>query len=152
MLPNTTRRVEEHTDQDINERISRQIEDNVAQYSQQDRDQLSRRIRELDQEWDIERTLEANAASLSLVGLGLGAFVDRRFFILPTLVVGFLLQHAVQGWCPPVPLFRQLAFRTAREIETERYALKTIRGDFDNLSQRDSANGDVAQIMEAVRR
>lgn len=152
MLPNTTRRVEEHTDQDINERISRQIEDNVAQYSQQDRDQLSRRIRELDQEWDIERTLEANAASLSLVGLGLGAFVDRRFFILPTLVVGFLLQHAVQGWCPPVPLFRQLGFRTAREIETERYALKTIRGDFDNLSQRDFANGDVAQIMEAVRR
>jgi hypothetical protein len=33
---------------------------------------------------------------------------------------GFLLQHALQGWCPPVPLLRQLGFRTSYEIEEER--------------------------------
>jgi hypothetical protein len=45
----------------------------------------------------VERTLEANAATIALIGLGLGAFVDRRFFALPGIVAGFLLQHAVQG-------------------------------------------------------
>jgi hypothetical protein len=55
--------------------------------------------------------------SPSLIGLALGAAVDRRFFILPGLVAGFLLQHAVQGWCPPVTFFRRGGFRTAAEIE-----------------------------------
>ncbi|MBX9677636.1 MAG: hypothetical protein K2X38_02650 [Gemmataceae bacterium] len=79
---------------------------------------------------DVERTLEANAASVSLIGSLLGFTVDRRFFALPGLVAGFLLQHAVQGWCPPLPIFRHLGFRTAREIDDERNALKSMRGDY----------------------
>jgi thiol-disulfide isomerase/thioredoxin len=39
-----------------------------------------------------------------LLGIGLEAFVNRRFFMLPEVVAGFLLQHAMQGWCPPVRL------------------------------------------------
>jgi hypothetical protein len=42
----------------------------------------------------------------------------------------FLFQHAVQGWCPPVPILRRLGYRTAREIDDERAALKALRGDF----------------------
>jgi hypothetical protein len=30
----------------------------------------------------------------------------------------------VQGWCPPIPILRRLAFRTTYEIEEERQALK----------------------------
>ena len=45
----------------------------------------------------------------------------------------FLLQHALQGWCPPLPLFRRLGVRTAREIARERYALQALRGDFDDV-------------------
>lgn len=52
----------------------------------------------------------------------LGTFVNRRWF---------LLQHAVQGWCPPLPVFRRLGVRTAREIHEEILALKAMRGDFD---------------------
>ena len=26
-------------------------------------------------------------------------------------VLAFLLQHALQGWCPPMPVFRWLGFR-----------------------------------------
>jgi hypothetical protein len=52
-----------------------------------------------------------------LIGLALGATVDRRFFLVPGLVAGFLLQHAVQGWCPPIPFFRRRGFRTASEID-----------------------------------
>jgi hypothetical protein len=104
----------------------------------------------LDREWDIERTLEANAASVVLIGCALGAFVDRRFFALPAVVGAFLLQHAVQGWCPPLPVFRRAGVRTSAEIDHERYALKAIRGDF----QRASAVGraDASRVVEATRR
>jgi len=90
-------------------------------------------LAELDREWDIERVLEANAASVSLIGSTLGFTIDRRFFALPMVVAAFLLQHALQGWCPPVPLFRHLGFRTASEIDHERYALKALRGDFRDV-------------------
>jgi hypothetical protein len=68
-----------------------------------------------------------------LIGVTLGATVDRRWFALPAVIGAFLLQHAVQGWCPPLPVFRQLGFRTASEIDYERYALKALRGDFAQL-------------------
>jgi Protein of unknown function (DUF2892) len=77
----------------------------------------------------MERVLEANAATLALAGTLLGAF-DKRFLVLAAAVSAFLLQHALQGWCPPVPFFRKRGFRTMREIDTERYALKALRGDF----------------------
>jgi hypothetical protein len=61
--------------------------------------------------------------------------VDRRFVAVPLVVTGFLLQHALQGWCPPLPVLRRLGVRTAREIERERTALKALRGDFDELAR-----------------
>ncbi len=84
----------------------------------------------MDEEWNIERALEANAAAAMLVGLGLGLTVSRKLLVIPAIVGGFLLQHALQGWCPPVPIMRRLGFRTPSEIARERYALKAIRGDF----------------------
>ena len=59
---------------------------------------------ELDREWDIERMLEGTASSIGLAGLLLGATVNRKWFLLPFMVSGFLLKHAVDGWCPPVPV------------------------------------------------
>ncbi len=49
------------------------------------------------------------------------------------MVGGFLLQHAVQGWCPPLPVFRQMGVRTQTEIDEKRAALKALRGDFQNV-------------------
>jgi hypothetical protein len=37
--------------------------------------------------------------------------------------LGFMLMHAVVGWCPPVSVFRRLGCRTMREIDRERSAL-----------------------------
>ncbi len=102
MMPATVRRVDENTDEAINDRIYRQTVRNLSHFATQDSTEINRRLEELDHEWDVERTLEANAATLALFGIGLGAFVDRRFFLFPALVTGFLLQHAVQGWCPPI--------------------------------------------------
>ncbi len=46
------------------------------------------------------------------------------------VVAAFLLQHALQGWCPPLPLLRRLGIRTAAEIHDEIIALRILRGDF----------------------
>src|SRR4051794_27739907 len=100
MLPSTTARVPEHTPQGYNEAIRRRTEDDVASHAAAP-EAIERRLRELDREWDIERCLEANASALALTGVGLAALVNRRFLLLPGLVCGFLLQHALQGWCPP---------------------------------------------------
>ena len=154
MMPSTTRRVEQYTDEAINARIHRQTERNVADVSGLGHDAINRRLEELAHEWDIERTLEANAASLALIGLGLGTFVNRRFFVLPAVIAGFLLQHAIQGWCPPVPVFRRLGVRTAREISAERYALKALRGDFEDLpAQADvKKKGQVHRVLSVMDR
>ena len=158
MIPTTTR-VEQHTDEAINKKIRLQTERNISHMAHRGRDERGRdeidwRLKELDHEWDMERTLEANAASLALIGLGLGAFVDRRFLVLPAVVAGFLLQHAVQGWCPPVPVFRRLGIRTANEISTERYALKAVRGDFEDLPDQPSLaeRGQARRILSVIDR
>jgi hypothetical protein len=153
VIPSTVERVPQHTADQVNKEIRRQTEERVAQYAEAGREAIDRRLAELDQEWDIERTLEANAATASLVGLTLGATVDRKWFLFPAVVAGFLLQHAVQGWCPPLPIFRRLGFRTQPEIDYERYALKSLRGDFRNLPASGGGNGASAkQVVEAMRR
>ena len=149
LVPPTTDRVPRHTDDNINERIIRQTESNVRHYAVDPR-LIDMRLKELDREWDIERALEANAAAISLIGLLLGRLVNRRWYVLPAAVATFLLQHAVQGWCPPVGLFRRLGVRTQREIDEERYALKVIRGDFDAVDRQERQ--PVHEIMEAIRR
>ena len=142
MIPATTERVPRHTAEEVNEYIRRQTETNVARYANASPQAIERRLRQLDEEWDIERTLEANAATVSLVGSLLGATVDRRFFLLPAAVAAFLLQHAIEGWCPPLTFFRRRGVRTASEIDRERYALKALRGDFTNVEAPTQFSGE----------
>jgi hypothetical protein len=144
-LPKTTERVPRHTAKRVNREIEEKTDRGLARYAAQPHE-IAARLEALDREWDIERTLEANAATASLVGIVLGATVDRRFFALPAVVAAFLLQHALQGWCPPLPVFRRMGFRTQSEIEEERYALKALRGDF-----RDVEGGDARGAWAAVR-
>src|ERR671918_1589278 len=116
MLPATTSRVAEQTADHVNAAIWRQTEENVARYSSQGPDALRRRLEELDREWDMERALEANASLAALLGLSLGALVDRRFFIFPAIVAGFFFDHRVEGGCPPLPVLRRLGLPASTEI------------------------------------
>lgn len=123
-------RVRKNTAEELNRKIDEDFESMVRLYCQADRELIDRRLKALDREWDMERTLEANASSLALAGTALGVLGSRKWLVVPMVIAGFLLNHAVRGWCPPVPAFRRLGVRTCREIERERYALKAIRGDF----------------------
>jgi hypothetical protein len=58
---------------------------------------------------------------------------DKRWLAFPALVTAFLFQPAVQGWCPPLPMLRRLGLPDGREIDTERSALKALRGDFTSV-------------------
>jgi len=150
MLPSTTRRVTQNTSDQLNDEIVRQTRDAIWQAVNDGPDGIDRRIDDLDREWDIERILEAHASTAFLAGLLLGATVHRRFFVLPGVVAAFLLQHALQGWCPPVPFFRRLGVRTQTEIERERCALKLIRGDFTGAHAPTSGR-DAQPVEQALR-
>jgi len=135
MLPTTVDRVPQNTAEEHNLRIRQEMEDRLARIERSGPAGIEKRLEELDAEWDIERVLETNASTAVLIGVSLGTFVNKRFFALPAVVAGFLMQHALQGWCPPVPFFRWLGVRTQSEIEQERYALKAIRGDFQRVAE-----------------
>lgn len=152
MIPSTTHRVSLNTADHINDRIRRRTEENIACVVAGGPEAISDRLAELDQEWDIERILEANAAALSLVGLTMGATVSRKWFLFPAVIAGFLLQHAMQGWCPPVPVFRRMGIRTQSEIDYERYALKALRGDFNEIQKADGkAKSAANNALRAVK-
>lgn len=151
MIPPTSQRVPQQTCEQINRRIQQETHDRVARFRNASPAVISQRLLELEQEWDIERVLEANAATLSMLGLTLGATRDRRWFALPAIIGGFLLQHAVQGWCPPLGLFRRLGVRTQREIDEERFALKVLRGDFRHTVGDDQHIARADAVLKAVQ-
>ncbi|KAF1049131.1 YgaP family membrane protein [Xylophilus sp.] len=126
----TASRVTANTSDFINRRIREETDASVRGLAGAGTAVINVRLRELDQEWDIERCLETGASSLIVLGTALGLTAHRRWLLLPAGVAAFLLQHALQGWCPPLPVFRRLGVRTAEEINVERYALKALRGDF----------------------
>ena len=149
----TADRVRQNTALEINARLDRETEDRIGYYATRSREEITNRIRELDREWDMERLLETNASALAFCGIALAATHSRRWLIVPGIVSAFLFQHAVQGWCPPVPLFRRLGVRTRKEIDRERYALKALRGDFKEVSRfnEEEASRRAQSALDAVR-
>jgi hypothetical protein len=146
-------RVRAHTAPEINAEIDDRTRDRLFEYSTLSDAEIAQRIGALDREWDVERYLETLAPSLALTGITLGLTRNRKWFALPVAVLGLFIQHAIQGWCPPLPVLRRLGIRTRREIEEERYALKALRGDFAALPPDAPQNRAVRvdAALEAVR-
>lgn len=138
--------VREASAPEINANIDRDIEASIQYYAGRPRHELDGRIAELEREWDIERWLETNASILALSGVALGVLRNRLWLGLPVVVAGFLLQHAIRGWCPPVPVFRRLGARTRKEIDHELYSLRVLRGDFAHLVRVPEANDEVPAL------
>jgi hypothetical protein len=129
----TKDRVRAHTARKTNRLIEREIQRRLVYAASENSRAVSRRIAELDEAWDIERWLQANASVLAITGVVLGLTVNKKFLALPCIVLPLLFQHAVQGWCLPIPLLRRFGVRTRRELDAEKFALKAIRGDFETL-------------------
>ena len=128
-------RVQQATSSSTNRQIEAETWERVAAYRDKTPEEISARIEELNEEWDIELYLGVNMSSLALSGLAVAAITrNRSWNILPAVVLAFFFQHSVQGWCPPLPILRKFKIRTSKEIEQEKYALKVMRGDFKNLT------------------
>lgn len=127
-------RVREKTSEEHNLKMDQRVVNQVFKYRKLSPGELTYRLEKLYKEWDIERALEVNAASLGATGFVLGRLFGRAWYLLPFVAIGFILQHGIQGWCPPIPLLRRLGFRTRQEIDEEIFALKVLRGDFDTIS------------------
>lgn len=123
----------------VNQKIQQGMRERIIAAANKSPEELTQRIKELEQEWDIERMLEANAAIVSATGLMFSRLFGRKWLLLPALALPFLFMHATQGWCPPLPVFRRFGVRTRREIDAEIYALRLLRGDFDALDKRERA-------------
>lgn len=141
-----TDRVRKNSSNTVNNSIDQDIAQHVNDMSNKSPEAINERIRQLEQEWDVERNLEVIAPSLILGGLALGAFANKKWLALPGLVAAFLLQHGIQGWCPPVPVLRFFKIRTKGEIDREKYALKALKGDFEKTA----ADKSTSTIIDAV--
>jgi len=126
-------RVRDHSAHSVNQEIVRDIDRNVEHCIRGGREAISRRLAELDREWDIDRVLMANFAVAGGIAYGVGVhryanrplLAKRRtgFLYFFAAQLGFLLMHAGVGWCPPMVLWRRLGARTKTEIEVERSLL-----------------------------
>ena len=125
-------RVRKHTSEDVNRRIDQQTRERIERTSRASPVEIGRRLAELDREWDIDRAVMANFAIVGGTALTLGIRNIRPskkgngWLYLFGTQMGFLLYHAIAGWCPPVAVFRRLGFRTQKEICRERQALEAL--------------------------
>jgi hypothetical protein len=134
----------------INGPLSEQTEQNIRTFADKSMPEISERIRRLEVEWDLERSLAMTAGTLALTGAALGTR-KRGWLLMSGVATGFLLWHALKGWSPPVPLLRKAGVRTREEINRELYALKALRGDFEKVRQRGNGPGTRAsKALEAV--
>jgi hypothetical protein len=131
-------RVTSNTDESINRRIREQTQKSIAYFTAHPQ-QIDQRLHELDEEWDVERVLETASSCVSLFGLLMSIARGKKWLIVPLAVQGFFLQHAIQGWCPPLPVLRRIGIRTEQEIEEERSALRGIRGERSEARGQSSA-------------
>ena len=127
---NSEDRMRGSTPKPLNNKVDQEIKEHLKEYSDAEYEAIDQRVNELENEWDVERALILTSASNVLVGLALGVFVNRKWFALSAISASFLFQHSLQGWCPPLPIFRKLGYRTRKEIDREKYAMKAMRGDF----------------------
>ena len=148
LVADTQTRVYRCTSSGCNDRILEKTRERVSFFAQHP-DRIGERLEQLDREWDIERLLETNASSFVLMFTLLGWLVSSWFFILPGLIGFFLLLHAIQGWCPPLPIFRRIGIRTSAEIDRERVALRVLRGDFAGLCEN-SGEADPERTLKVL--
>lgn len=141
-------RIQENTPNSINSKIENELRENIRNYATADNATLSHRISELEKEWHMDRILITNASLIAGIGVLLGSTVHRKWLFLPGIVLTFLLQHGIQGWCPPLPLFRKFSVRSFKEIDRERFALKYLRGDFGEINDDLSSSPD--KLYQAV--
>lgn len=125
-LPSTQSKVSDHTPDYINQQIERETEASVNYYKRQGKNEIQMRINELDHEWDTERLMKVNMASIAAISALLAVRANRKWALLAGVSSAAIIQHALQGWTPPIAIFRKTGVRTVDEISREKKALQNL--------------------------
>ncbi len=133
-------------------RIDEKSDRSVRLYGRQSPEMIDARIAELRAEWSLERIVQLNIAAVGLGTILLALTRNRRWGLATCGAMAFLFLHATDGFAPPVPVWRELGFRSRSEIDREIYALKALRGDFDDVEpvQPPSEEAKISEAGDAV--
>lgn len=110
---------------------------------------IGQRLDELEREWNLDRAVQTGTGTVALLSIFWYAATRTRFCLLVASVANvWLLVQAFTGWSAPGAILRRAGLRTQTEIDSERYALKALRGDFQALPRE----GDpVSRTEQALR-
>jgi hypothetical protein len=134
------------------EQIDAKIEQNIRFYATQSSDAISQRIEELDRERDLDQALALYASGIGLGSVLFSFIGGRKWLLLAGTAMGFLLKHSLDGTSPTVPMMRMLGVRTRSEIDREKYALKILRGDFEDIPKAEQLKANPAQeVLRSIR-
>jgi len=135
--------IRERTADRVNRTIDQQTEGALAETADSP-ERIRARLDALDVEWTIDRAL---MVTFAIGGSISAALAMRRLArtgtaggigVLFVAQMAFLFHHAIRRWSPPMPVFRRLGFRSAREICAERCALEMRLAELE-LEQRADA-------------
>jgi hypothetical protein len=126
--------VRTHTPPGVNRRIDAHVEACVRSMAERgDRAEMSRYLKRLEREWDLNRAVTVGTSALAVLGLLLGRRDGGRWRMLSGVAMGLQLQHGLLGFSPLSAVLRELGVRTRREIDLEKFAIKALRGDFERI-------------------
>ncbi len=142
-------KVRKYTAAHVNKKIDEEIITRISYYIGKPEKEISERIKQLDDEMDVEKVLKLQASITSALGLYLGLKKSKDWFWLIAVNQFFLFQHAIGKWCPPMAMHRRLKVRTRKEIDLEKTALKILRGDFNSVLTSDQSN-NLKDILQTI--
>src|SRR5262245_12923879 len=117
----------------LTEKEKHRTADTVAGVIYEGPEAIEKRLADLDREWTAGRVIKVAAGLALVAGLALATLLHPAWLVLPVIVGLLLLEYAVRCDSVLTWLLRSAGFRTSKQIEHERIALKALRGDFRNL-------------------
>ncbi|MDQ3367474.1 MAG: hypothetical protein M3680_18800 [Myxococcota bacterium] len=130
--------IRRHTTDRVNRVLDQETRSVLAQIGDEPH-AIRQRLGALDREWHLDRALMGLFSVLGTVTAHRSMSAlrhGRRWSPWRALFwaqLGFLMHHAVRGWCPPVTLLRRIGFRSAQEISAERVVLEKRLASSDGL-------------------
>jgi hypothetical protein len=105
------------------------------------RQAINRRLRDLDEEWDLEAALEMAVSAVTVIG-GILSLRKKSWMILPFGAAALLMRQALMRHAP-LEFLKPFGLRSFGQVQAERYFLKMIRGDFQKwmTGRREKARG-----------
>ena len=121
----------------LNKRVDTDTLESLECYREASAKEVAERLRELDDERDVECVSDLFAQIAGVGGILLA--IKRPKLALPlAAALGFRL---LTGWRPLLPLIRLMGFRSSQEIGREFHGLKALRGDYRRVQIDPTAKG-----------